>query len=86
MTVDGIESMSWPKLPAKAAYLALNNPKRRNALSLAVLRDLRDQLYKYNTSTKDGKLRILPPFNQSILQKLEAAEEKSDPQAVEEYG
>lgn len=78
--------MSWPKLPAKAAYLALNNAKRRNALSLAVLRDLRDQLYKYNTSPNDGKLRILPPFNPSLLQKLEAADEKSDPQAVEEYG
>lgn len=73
--------MNWPKLPAKAAYLVLNNPKRRNALSLAVLRDLRDQLYKYNTSTKDGKFRILPPFHPSILDKLEAVHEKNDPQA-----
>lgn len=78
-------TMNWPKLPAKAAYLTLNNPNRRNALSLNVLRDLRDQLHKYNTSPTDGKLRILPPFNPNILQKLEAAHEGSDPQAAAEY-
>lgn len=78
--------MSWPKLPAKAAYLALKNPKRRNALSLSVLRDLRDQLYRFNTSEKDGQLRILPPFQPSMLQKLEAAHDESDVQAVEDYG
>ena len=78
--------MHWPKLPAKAAYLALNNPKRRNALSLAVLRDLRDQLHKYNTWPGDGKLRILPPFQRSVLQKLEAAHDKSDARTTDEYG
>lgn len=78
--------MPWPKLPAKAAYLALNNPKRRNALSLAVLRDLRDQLHNFNTSPKDGRLRILPPFQPSILQKLEAVHDQSDSDATEQFG
>ena len=77
--------MNWPKLPTRAAYLALNNPKRRNALSLAVLRDLRNQLHRYNTSPQDGKLRILPPFQPNILQKLEAAHNKTDSQAGREY-
>ena len=76
----------WPKLPAKAAYLALNNPKRRNALSLAVLRDLKDQLYEFNTSPKDGKLRILPPFQPGILDELEAAQFQEDSQAADTYG
>ncbi|KAF2170952.1 hypothetical protein M409DRAFT_18922 [Zasmidium cellare ATCC 36951] len=64
--------MAWPKLPAKAAYLALNNPQRRNALSLSVLRRLKDQLISFNTSPGDGKLRILPPFQPRILEDLEA--------------
>jgi enoyl-CoA hydratase/carnithine racemase len=63
--------MKWPKLPARAAYLTLNNARRRNALSLAVLRDLRDQLHSFNTSPKDGKLKILPPFRPEILEQLE---------------
>ncbi|KAK4622216.1 Enoyl-CoA hydratase domain-containing protein 3, mitochondrial [Fulvia fulva] len=65
--------MSWPKLPAKAAYLALKNPQRRNALSLAGLRDLKDQLIQYNTSPRDGKLRLLPPFKPEVLNELEVA-------------
>ncbi|EME43103.1 hypothetical protein DOTSEDRAFT_132570 [Dothistroma septosporum NZE10] len=65
--------MSWPKLPAKAAYLALKNPQRRNALSLAVLRDLKEQLIQYNTSPLDGKLRLLPPFKPEVLNDLEVA-------------
>lgn len=80
-----IPSMSWPKLPAKAAYLILNNPKRRNALSLSVLRDLRSQLQTFNTSPKDNKLRLLPPFHPSILSKLESAQAHTDPSAEEEY-
>lgn len=64
---------AWPKLPAKAAYLALRNPKRRNALSLAVLRDLKAQLESFNTSPSDGKVRILPPFRPDILNELEKA-------------
>ena len=85
--VYNVTKMSaWPKLPAKAAYLALNNPKRRNALSLDVLRDLRDQLHKFNTSPVDGKLRILPPFQPSILQQLETAQSGKDASATESYG
>ncbi|KAK3713322.1 hypothetical protein LTR37_008514 [Vermiconidia calcicola] len=76
----------WPRLPVKAAYLALNNPKRRNALSLSVLQDLRDQLHRFNTSPADGKLRILPAFQPAILDKLEAAVAGTDAQAAAEYG
>ena len=77
--------MNWPKLPVKAAYLTLNNAKRRNALSLNVLRDLRDQLHSYNTSSADGQLRLLPPFKPSILEKLEALHDRSEPKAIDEY-
>ena len=66
-------TMNWPKLPSKAAYLAIDNARRRNALSLAVLRSLRSQLHKYNTSPKDGKVRMLPPFKAGILTTLESA-------------
>ncbi|CAK4033098.1 Enoyl- hydratase domain-containing 3, mitochondrial [Lecanosticta acicola] len=64
--------MSWPKLPARAAYLALKNPQHRNALSLSVLKDLKQQLVQYNTSPVDGALRILPPFRPNVLDDLEA--------------
>jgi enoyl-CoA hydratase/carnithine racemase len=71
---------SWPALPSRAAYLALHNASRRNALSLSVLRDLRTQLHVHNTSPIDGKLRILPPFKPDLLPKLEAARDgHSDP-------
>ncbi|KAK5094225.1 hypothetical protein LTS08_008717 [Lithohypha guttulata] len=63
--------MSFPALSKRAAYLTIDNVKRRNALSLAVLRSLRDQLHKFNTGP-DGKLRILPPFNPSLVDELEA--------------
>ncbi|KAL6253358.1 hypothetical protein RBB50_001081 [Rhinocladiella similis] len=78
--------MKWPTLPARAGYLALRNPKRRNALSLAVLRDLRDQLLRHNTSPVDGKLRILPPFRPEILDELENAAKHHDPLTMENYG
>ncbi|KAI0124758.1 enoyl-CoA hydratase [Xylariales sp. AK1849] len=76
----------WPKLPAKAAYLSLFNAQHRNALSLSVLRSLRDQLHKYNTSPTDNELRLLPPFNPEILPSLEAAQESSDASALRRYG
>ena len=63
--------MSLPILPTRAAYLRLDNPSRRNALSLSVLRSLRSQLIAYNTSVS-GQLRILPPFQRDLLSKLEA--------------
>ena len=66
-------SMSWPRLPAKAAYLVLNNARRRNALSLAILQDLRQQLHKFNTSPVDGKMRILPPFQPEVLARLDSS-------------
>ena len=65
--------MTWPLLPPRAAYLALKNGMRRNALSIAVLRDLRNQLHLHNTSPVDGRLRILPPFKPEILAELETA-------------
>jgi enoyl-CoA hydratase/carnithine racemase len=70
---------SWPALPARAAYLALHNASRRNALSLSILRDLRAQLHKYNTSPLDNKLRLLPPFSPALLPTLEAAASGSSP-------
>jgi enoyl-CoA hydratase/carnithine racemase len=78
--------MSWPTLPARAAYLALRNGRRRNALSLAVLRDLRSQLHAYNTSPSDGRLRILPPFEPGILTELESAVKGGNPDAQNQYG
>ena len=71
-------TMSWPKIPVKAAYLVLNNARRRNALSLSVLRDLKQQLVAFNTSPLDGKLRILPPFKPDLLSQLETALLTSD--------
>ncbi|KAL2126469.1 hypothetical protein VTI74DRAFT_850 [Chaetomium olivicolor] len=63
--------MSLPILPRRAAYITLNTPQRRNALSLAELRSLRDQLIKANTSPTTGRALFLPPFKPSMLSKLE---------------
>lgn len=68
--------MSLPALPRRAAYITLNNPSRRNALSLSELRSLRDQLIKYNTSPTTGRLLLLPPFKPSLLSTLERAHAK----------
>ena len=65
-------SMSWPQLPSRAAYLVLNNARRRNALSLNILRDLKQQLTAFNTSPVDGQLRMLPPFRPEVLRDLES--------------
>lgn len=70
--------MRWPSLPARAAYLTIKNGKRRNALSLAVLRDLKAQLHRHNTSTVDGQLRILPAFRPEVLNDLEAVSDGSN--------
>ena len=75
---------SLPNLPSRAAYLLLDNPTRRNALSLSVLRNLRAQLHAHNTSPTDGKLRILPPFKPEILSQLEAS--SSDDDSPSSYG
>ncbi|OHE91504.1 enoyl-CoA hydratase/isomerase [Colletotrichum orchidophilum] len=70
--------MRFPKLPAKAAYIHLENPARRNALSLEVLEDLRTQLLSHLTSPSSGRVLTLPPFKPSILQGLESASHASD--------
>ena len=69
--------MTYPLLPARAAYLRLSNPAKRNALSLQVLRDLRTQLLKFNTPTH-GRLLILPPFKPELLSSLERGDEQYD--------
>ncbi len=73
--------MSWlalPKLPAKAAYLVINNSRKRNALSLGVLRDLKAQLTAHHTSPIDRKLRLLPPFRPDVLSELESSSPLSE--------
>ena len=64
--------MSLPGLSKRAAYLFIDNVKRRNALSLGVLRSLRDQLHDYNRGP-DGKVRILPAFKPQLVDEFEAA-------------
>ncbi len=78
--------MTWPVLPARAAYLALKNGKRRNALSLGILRNLRDQLHAHNKSSVDGRLRILPPFRPEILTELESAVRDGGSEARGQHG
>ncbi|KAI3395807.1 hypothetical protein diail_820 [Diaporthe ilicicola] len=63
--------MALPKLPAKAAYIHLNNPSKRNALSLPVLRDLRAQLRRHLTSPKTGNLLLLPPFRPDTIHDIQ---------------
>lgn len=65
--------MAFPTLPARAAYLLIENSAKRNTLSLSVLRSLRAQLLAFNTAPS-GKLRILPPFKPEILPELENRE------------
>ncbi|KAL8294706.1 hypothetical protein RB597_007699 [Gaeumannomyces tritici] len=62
-----------PELPAKAAYILINNPARRNALCLATLRDLRDQLTRALTSPLTGRPLLLPPFRPQLLPAFERA-------------
>ncbi|GKT40217.1 enoyl-CoA hydratase domain-containing protein 3, mitochondrial [Colletotrichum spaethianum] len=70
--------MQFPKLPAKAAYLHLRNPAKRNALSLETLEDLRTQLLSYLTSPTTGRVLTLPAFKPSILSELEAASQYAE--------
>ncbi|KAK0734646.1 ClpP/crotonase-like domain-containing protein [Lasiosphaeria miniovina] len=65
--------MTLPRLPRHAAYVHLSNPRRRNALSLQVLRSLRDQLIAHNTSPATGQRLFLPPFKPAMLTQLEQA-------------
>jgi len=77
---------AWPSLPVRAAYLALNNAKRRNALSTAVLQDIRSQLIKYNTCKRTGQLRLLPPFQPALITKFESALQSPESSDGKEYG
>ncbi|KAF5004830.1 hypothetical protein FDECE_8674 [Fusarium decemcellulare] len=63
--------MPFPKLPANAAYIHLNNPASRNALSLSVLQDLKRQLTEALTSPVSGQLRVLPRFQSQLLPSME---------------
>lgn len=67
--------MAFPKLPAKAAYVHLNNPKKRNALSLSILQGLRNQLHHHLTSPRTGRLLLLPPFNPDTIKDLRSHKE-----------
>jgi enoyl-CoA hydratase/carnithine racemase len=78
--------MSWPQLPIRAAYLSLKNGRRRNALSLVVLRNLKEQLLLYNTSPSDGRVRMLPAFRPELLSELETALIDESSRASEEHG
>ncbi|KAH8773642.1 enoyl-CoA hydratase/isomerase [Diaporthe sp. PMI_573] len=62
--------MAFPKLPARAAYIHLKNPKKRNALSLSVLEDLHAQLVRHLTSPRTGNLLLLPHFQPDTLATL----------------
>lgn len=73
-----VRMLKFPPLPARAAYLHIDNVKRRNALSLNVLRSLRDQLHRFNTGP-DGQFRILPPFKPRILDDIEKAVDSDAP-------
>lgn len=70
--------MHFPKLPAKAAYIHLRNPSRRNALSLEILEDLRAQITVALTSPASGRLLTLPRFKPSILSDIEASQVAKD--------
>ncbi|WOO84516.1 Enoyl-CoA hydratase domain-containing protein 3, mitochondrial [Vanrija pseudolonga] len=63
--------MPLPPLPAKAAYITLNNAAKRNALSLAILRSLHAQLSSALTGPS-GEVHVLPAFRPEILDELEA--------------
>ncbi|KAI6367763.1 hypothetical protein MCOR25_004839 [Pyricularia grisea] len=68
--------MHLPKLPPKAAYLLIDNPARRNALSLATLQSLHSQLTAHLTPPKTSQPLSLPPFQPSFLKTLQTAADK----------
>jgi enoyl-CoA hydratase/carnithine racemase len=61
--------MPLSALPRGAAYLKLSNPSKRNALSMSILQDLKEQIIGYNTS-RDGELQLLPRRNADLRSKL----------------
>ncbi|TRX97288.1 hypothetical protein FHL15_001566 [Xylaria flabelliformis] len=58
--------MSFPKLPARAAYIKFSNVPKRNALSVPVLLNLRQQLHEYNTPPGESEPLFLPEFSPNI--------------------
>ncbi|KAK0702202.1 enoyl-CoA hydratase/isomerase [Lasiosphaeris hirsuta] len=66
--------LNLPRLPAKAAYIHLDNASKRNALSLGVLLNLQAQLKQHLTSPTTGRLLTLPTFQPSLLEKLSSQE------------
>ncbi|KAI1817640.1 enoyl-CoA hydratase [Poronia punctata] len=73
--------MRLPKLPLRAAYLELDNAPRRNALSLEVLRSLREQLVRYNTPPGESKPLLLPEFNPDTIRAYSPAGQDTRTQA-----
>ncbi|TGJ84232.1 hypothetical protein E0Z10_g4522 [Xylaria hypoxylon] len=61
-------SMSLPKLPARAAYLTLYQPRNRNTLTAQILSSIRQQLIKYNTPPGEIKPLFLPDFSRAVYQ------------------
>ncbi|KAI1163126.1 enoyl-CoA hydratase [Nemania serpens] len=61
--------MPFPKLPARAAYLMLDNAPKRNALSIQVLESLHEQLVKYNTPPGEEKPLLLPELSPTMLKR-----------------
>jgi len=67
--------MRLPKLPVRAAYLKLDNAPRRNALSLEVLKSLREQLVGYNTPPGEVRPLLLPDFSPNIIKDYSRADQ-----------
>ncbi|KAF4345570.1 enoyl hydratase domain protein [Fusarium beomiforme] len=78
--------MQLPKLPPNAAYIRLSNPTKRNALSLAVIKDLKSQLNSALASRVSGQSRLLPRFTERILQNLEDVAADKDHRLWKKYG
>jgi enoyl-CoA hydratase/carnithine racemase len=78
--------MRLPKLPARAAYLKLDNAPKRNALSLEVLKSLRQQLIQYNTPPGETEALLLPDFNPDVLKKVSQARHEQSAAEFQAYG
>ncbi|GAW20818.1 hypothetical protein ANO14919_103290 [Xylariales sp. No.14919] len=62
--------MSLRRLPARAVYININNPERRNALSLKVLDNLCAEIVKYNTPPGESQALLLPEFQPEYLKSI----------------
>ncbi|KAI0485745.1 hypothetical protein F4859DRAFT_472297, partial [Xylaria cf. heliscus] len=59
--------MWFPKMLVRMAYLQLNKATNRNALSIEVLRSLREQLVRYNTPPGKPRPLFLPELSPRSL-------------------